>query len=102
MVGAGAIAWAMWTRAASPMPDVVRIPPVTARPQGSSLPPALFRHGTHAQLNCYACHPSLFPQYPKGFTHADMNAGAYCGACHDGVAAFSVREAKCEGCHVAR
>jgi c(7)-type cytochrome triheme protein len=99
---AGAVAWATWLGTASPMPDTVRIPPIEARPKGSPIPPALFRHGTHGQYGCYACHPSLFPQHPEGFTHAQMDGGAFCGACHDGLAAFAVRETQCEACHVAR
>jgi c(7)-type cytochrome triheme protein len=102
ILGAAALAWASWLGSASTMPDTVRIPPVEARPTDSPIPPALFRHGTHGQFVCYACHPTLFPQYPKGFTHAQMDAGAYCGACHDGSAAFAVRGAKCEDCHVTR
>lgn len=102
VLGAGALAWALWLGSASPMPDSVRIPPVESRPSDSPLAPALFRHGTHGQYGCYACHPTLFPQHPKGFTHAEMAAGAYCGACHDGSAAFAVREVDCKACHVAR
>ena len=102
MLGVGALAWALWLGSATPMPDAVRIPPVASRPKGSSLPPALFRHGSHGQFTCYACHPSLFPQYPEGFTHAQMHDGGYCGACHEGTAAFSIREAACEACHVPR
>jgi c(7)-type cytochrome triheme protein len=102
VLGAGAVAWAVWVGSASPMPNTVRIPPVESRPKDSPIPSALFRHDTHGQFNCYACHPSLFPRHPKGFTHTEMNGGAYCGACHDGSAAFAVRDVKCEACHVAR
>ncbi len=64
------------------------------------LPSALFSHRTHGTFGCYACHPSTFPEAAFGFTHDDMNRGRYCGRCHDGGLAFSVRKASCDSCHV--
>jgi c(7)-type cytochrome triheme protein len=57
-------------------------------------------------LKCPECHtkPKLF-EMKKGkdkFTMADMNEGKFCGACHDGKKAFSVKtEADCAKCHKA-
>ncbi len=63
---------------------------------------------THADkgLKCAECHakPKLF-EMKKGkdkMTMKDMNEGKFCGACHDGKAAFSVKtEADCVKCHKA-
>ena len=55
-------------------------------------------------LKCPDCHttPKLFAM-KKGtdkLTMADMNAGKFCGACHDGKKAFSVKApADCVKCH---
>jgi c(7)-type cytochrome triheme protein len=87
---------------ASSMPDAVRIPIVKPHPRGAPSAAARFRHSTHAQQGCYACHPGIFPRYPLGFTHAEMNEGRYCGSCHDGSGARSVLEMNCETCHAAR
>ena len=55
-------------------------------------------------LKCADCHttPKLF-EIKKGknkITMADMNTGKFCGACHDGKKAFSVKApADCVKCH---
>lgn len=85
-------------RPALSMPDSVRIPIVEPHPEG--LPAARFLHGRHDQFNCGACHPALFPKWRAGFTHRDMNEGRFCGACHDGAAAFDLASAECKSCHV--
>ena len=53
-------------------------------------------------LKCADCHtkPKLF-QMKKGvdkMTMAAMNEGKFCGACHDGKKAFSVK-GDCNKCH---
>ncbi len=55
---------------------------------------------------CKECHPGLFPMKKPGaegaakITMADINAGKYCGACHDGTKAFSAKDAaNCGKCH---
>ena len=82
------------------MPDAVRIPILEPVPDRIPAPAALFRHGTHAQVGCYGCHPTLFPKDRVGFTHADMQGGRLCAACHDGTKAFAIADARCERCHV--
>lgn len=51
---------------------------------------------------CSACHPKIF-QMKKGtakMTMADINAGKFCGECHNGKAAFKAGEAaNCVKCH---
>jgi len=80
-------------------PQEVRIPSVTPR---SAPPPARFSHWRHNSQHCYTCHPSIFPQALEGFTHAQMQAGQYCGACHDGQTAKAISGQKCEVCHESR
>jgi c(7)-type cytochrome triheme protein len=82
------------------LPDTVRIPQV--KPRASTPPGALFSHVAHGTYRCYACHPSVFPQALQAFTHADMNAGRFCGSCHDGHEASAVNRTPCESCHAAR
>jgi len=84
------------------MPEKVRIP--MARQHGVGDPPdsALFSHWVHDSFICASCHPSIFPQRKLGFTHADMEAGRYCGSCHNGRLAFGPKDkgVECETCHV--
>jgi c(7)-type cytochrome triheme protein len=63
------------------------------------VPAALFSHRGHAALGCQACHPAVFPQAQVSFTHDEMKAGHFCGACHDGGVAFAITGAACGGCH---
>ena len=61
--------------------------------------PAMFRHATHTQwLNCKNCHSAIFKKKSDNlqFTHDDMEAGKYCGACHFKVV---VVQSGCAGCH---
>jgi c(7)-type cytochrome triheme protein len=62
-------------------------------------------HADKKQL-CPACHvkPKLWEQKPGAnttkMTMAAMNEGKFCGACHDGKKAFSVKApADCAKCH---
>jgi c(7)-type cytochrome triheme protein len=60
---------------------------------------ATFRHATHTLwLGCKNCHSSIFKKRSENlqFTHDDMDAGKYCGACHGKVV---VVQSGCKGCH---
>ena len=61
-----------------------------------------FPHATHLDMDftCDTCHPDLFkPKLNSNrMTMAAMEDGEYCGACHDGDTAFSVKE-NCTSCH---
>lgn len=63
---------------------------------------ATFSHDVHTGLfGCGECHPAIFvPDQSKHqpATMEQMEKGASCGACHDGGAAFTVKE-NCETCH---
>lgn len=79
-------------------PAVVRIPPKNpSAPRSVSA--VLFSHRAHQSFGCYACHPSIFPQAPLGFTHEEMRQGRFCGQCHEGKTAFAIEGAPCRGCH---
>ena len=85
---------------ASMLPNALRIP--IANPEvkrKKDVPAAEFSHWRHNQFQCYNCHPSIFPKALEGFTHDDMKAGNYCGACHNGRNAWAVKKRKCEVCH---
>ncbi|GAB4534144.1 MAG: hypothetical protein Fur0020_00490 [Thermodesulfovibrionia bacterium] len=66
----------------------------------------VFEGKTHADkgLKCNDCHkePKLF-EMKKGadkITMADINAGKFCGACHNGTKSFSAQDkANCAKCH---
>ena len=90
-----------------PAPGVeVRLPSDLAFAANPDAPaPVMFRHETHVDTTaprCTGCHPGTFPILKRGgpVTHADMEAGRSCGACHDGRAAFSAADSDaCEFCH---
>lgn len=83
---------------ASMVPNDLVIPNVKKHPK--KVPNAMFSHWRHNQFRCYNCHPDVFPQALVGFTHDQMDAGEYCGACHNGRNAWAVNERKCGVCHV--
>ncbi|MBV5317383.1 MAG: hypothetical protein JZU50_06210 [Desulfobulbaceae bacterium] len=70
---------------------------------------SMFSHSTHAikaGLTCDSCHPDLFDRKrgsakAKGdYTMASLDAGKYCGACHDGKTAFNTTGPEtCKTCH---
>jgi len=61
--------------------------------------PVIFSHKKHAVWNgCEVCHPNIFP-IKKGsikYTMFEIDAGEYCGVCHDKVAFPLIA---CERCH---
>ena len=79
-------------------PAVLRIPRKNAGV--TAPPPATFSHRTHQTFGCYACHPTVFPQAPVGFTHAEMREGKFCSRCHDSHGSFAIENAQCARCHV--
>lgn len=76
---------------------------VTYRGGEDSPGPVVFSHETHVAVadgRCTGCHPALFPILrPTGsVTHAEMEAGRKCGACHNGVDASGLDD-DCDNCH---
>jgi c(7)-type cytochrome triheme protein len=69
----------------------------------------MFSHKSHvvtAGLSCDSCHPDLFERKrgsakAKGdYNMASLEAGKYCGSCHDGTTAFNTTGPEtCKVCH---
>jgi len=86
--------------------NVMAVPSGKTVEFASSMGKVTFDGKTHAGkgLQCADCHtkPKLF-EMKKGsdkITMAAMNEGKFCGACHDGKKAFSVKApADCAKCH---
>jgi c(7)-type cytochrome triheme protein len=87
--------------------DLPRLPPALTFPQSSDSPgQVVFRHESHVDAkssSCLACHPRLFSilgrsaeQRRDVITHAAMEKGQSCGACH-GKQAFGFDD--CNTCH---
>ncbi len=69
--------------------------------------PAVFAHWSHrAKYTCRVCHLDLgfsMRSGDTGITREQYLSGKYCGACHDGKIAFSVKDGSqggCEKCHL--
>ncbi len=68
----------------------------------------VFSHETHFGFEgnrCTGCHTGLFRMLRPSHrtSHAEMNAGRSCGACHDGRHAFGVADSStCGTCHSGR
>lgn len=66
------------------------------------LPSAVFPHWVHRmQYKCQACHDELF-KMKAGANPVNMDqlqAGKWCGACHDGKTAFISNLDTCARCH---
>jgi c(7)-type cytochrome triheme protein len=63
-----------------------------------------FSHSVHTELlgGCDSCHPDVFKaeRGANTLTMKAMENGEFCGACHDGSSAFSVKApADCSKCH---
>lgn len=63
----------------------------------------LFSHDVHVDsvaLKCQECHPKLFlnTKQHKAVSMKAMQKGTSCGACHNGIKAFSVK-GDCNKCH---
>lgn len=68
----------------------------------------IFSHAYHVEkmgLTCDMCHPGIFEmqalkvQENADYTMASLDAGKYCGACHNGTMAFSSTK-RCATCHI--
>ncbi len=86
--------------------SVMAVPPGKTVELASPMGKVTFDGKVHADkgLKCADCHvkPKLFEMKKGGdkITMAAMNDGKFCGACHDGNKAFSVKaQADCAQCH---
>jgi len=73
----------------------------------AGMAPVVFSHWSHrARYTCRVCHLDLgfsMLSGDTGITRDQYLAGKYCGACHDGKTAFTVRDVEprqCERCHM--
>ncbi len=70
---------------------------------GGSAGKVIFDGKIHADkgLKCSDCHPKIFQMKKAAtMTMADLNAGKYCGTCHNGEKAFKSSDpANCNKCH---
>lgn len=84
------------------------LPAAYTMPQtGDSPGKVAFNHESHVDPdapNCTSCHPKLFRILKPGaaadgkpVTHAGMDKGYACGACHNGKTSFGVDD--CTLCH---
>ena len=81
--------------------------PYTFAQTGDSPGKVTFNHASHvdeAAPSCTSCHPKAFSILKAGatadgkpITHAAMDKGAACGACHNGKKSFGVDD--CTLCH---
>ena len=86
--------------------NVMAVPPGRTLEFASPMGKVTFDGKVHADkgLQCADCHvkPKLFEMKKGGdkISMAAMNEGKYCGACHNGAKAFSVKApADCVKCH---
>ena len=77
------------------------------RTKKAGIPAAVFPHWSHrARYTCRVCHDELgfsMRSGDTGVTRAQYVAGKYCGACHNGVTAFTVQDGpvrQCDRCHM--
>lgn len=85
--------------------SAMAVPPgKTVEFSGGAMGKVVFDGKLHADkgLKCNDCHTKIF-QMKKGTAHmkmADINAGKFCGACHNGTKAFKSSDAaNCAKCH---
>ncbi len=84
----------------------LRLPPDLAYTKAEGSPgKVVFSHQFHVAVSekCTTCHVKLFRmlQPTRQVTHAEMEAGKSCGACHNGQMAFGPTDAAgCSRCHV--
>ena len=95
-------AWLMF-----PQPGSALTPgPIYFKDTGAK-PPAWFSHVRHLSyaLTCNDCHLKIFKQrigsadLKGAMTMQVLNEGKFCGACHNGKDAFTVKE-NCNRCHI--
>ncbi|MGE5848740.1 MAG: cytochrome c3 family protein [Candidatus Methylomirabilota bacterium] len=86
----------------------LRLPPDLTYSKAEGSPgEVIFSHQFHAAVSekCTACHVTLFRMLAptRTVTHAEMEAGKSCGACHNDTMAFGPADpAGCARCHVGK
>ncbi len=104
--GAAWLAGAILILAGQAVAQQLRLPPdLTYSKVEGSPGKVIFSHQFHFAVSekCTACHIKLFPMLrpTRQVTHAEMETGRSCGACHNGQMAFGPTDpAGCNRCHV--
>jgi c(7)-type cytochrome triheme protein len=75
------------------------------RSREAGMPPVVFAHWSHrARYTCRVCHQELgfsMRMGDSGITRKELVAGKFCGGCHNGRTAFSVKvDGNCKKCHM--
>lgn len=68
----------------------------------NGIPAVVFPHWKHrSQFRCYACHPEPFAMEAgaNDIGMAALQAGKFCGRCHNGELAFEIGFNTCRQCH---
>ncbi len=105
-IGMAWVAGAVLALAAQAAAQQLRLPPdLVYANSGGSPGKVVFSHQFHVGVSdkCTSCHVKLFRMLSptRQVTHADMEAGRSCGACHNGQMAFGPTDpAGCARCHV--
>lgn len=66
------------------------------------VPPAMFPHFVHRmQFRCYVCHEDIVVMKAgaNAITMDAIQAGKFCGVCHNGKTAFQATFEACPRCH---
>jgi c(7)-type cytochrome triheme protein len=78
-----------------------------AKSRKTGMAPVVFSHWSHrSRYTCRVCHQELgfsMRQGDSGITRDQYLAGKFCGACHNGSTAFTVKDgpqAQCKKCHM--
>ena len=74
-------------------------PGKTVEFDGKGAGKVVFSGDAHKAAKCNECHPAVFKMKKGGdtITMKDINAGKFCGTCHNGTKAFAAKE--CAKCH---
>lgn len=85
--------------------SAMAVPPgKTVEFPGGAMGKVVFDGKIHADkgLKCNDCHTKIFKMKKGGekITMAEINAGKFCGVCHNGTKAFASKDAaNCTKCH---
>jgi len=80
---------------------------MSARSRQADMAPVVFSHWSHrSRYTCRVCHQQLgfsMRRGDSGITRNQYLAGKFCGACHNGSTAFTVKDGpqpQCKKCHM--
>ncbi|MFQ5852718.1 MAG: c(7)-type cytochrome triheme domain-containing protein [Candidatus Binatia bacterium] len=98
----------VFSLAANPVMSQMPIPKDFSFEETKPMSPVTFSHDWHVtqkKLKCPACHTKIFKMKKlvasPEMTMDKLNAGEFCGTCHNGTKAFTTNDAKaCLKCHV--